>query len=843
MGAALAAGLLALTAPLLGARSAAASPTAAAGAAPARSTVPGSAALAQAQAQDYDALYGTYGAQLARLRAGDEQAREPLLAAAERLARVHGRADALAVARYFLERTREERLEGAALEEELNRLRTDLRDAFRQEVRDADWDALRAELVGALDELVERASAAPELSAAPRALALRALLDVERVERDDRLSAAQREELLRDAQAAAERGLTLFEQVGMKAPTLEPALVLARVDRARGREALAREQYASAAELAAEVRQPAWRAKALQGMVDLALERGDLDEVERVLLELVRSGAPGDGWYVRQRHAQTLLAQDQPEEAREELLAARPTGERALGEWRLILGSTLLRCGQPEEARALYRELPESLALEREIALAAVELRAGEPAAARARLESLALEGERADRRAKGLVWRGEARLACGDAAGAVDALEEALAQAELWRARYEHAQGLHDPVVNVHGEVLGLHATVLLARANAALGRGLAAAAAIERTQARSLAALPEGTRADEQLRAWAASSSQGLVTWAVGADAAVVAHVAADGTARAWPIARGRRAVEGATRLVREAATAPRADPELLRARVRQVRDELLPLELRRRLAPGPGEAGEALFLLHGALEDLPVELLLALDEEEGLERLVARVLPGLPAAEPGPPVAPGELARWSLLGDPWPASDRLELALPGAGAELDELARLYPDSRLARGPAFDREALLAALSGKLPLHVATHFVPGCGSPTARLSGVGIVLSGTDLLCPLEVLAARPALPLVVLSGCESHTGRVLDAEGLLGTARAFLEAGTRNLLVTLWPVEDQAAREVALAFHRALRAGHAPARAAHEARASLRLRGAAAADWAAFRLLGRD
>jgi CHAT domain-containing protein len=80
-------------------------------------------------------------------------------------------------------------------------------------------------------------------------------------------------------------------------------------------------------------------------------------------------------------------------------------------------------------------------------------------------------------------------------------------------------------------------------------------------------------------------------------------------------------------------------------------------------------------------------------------------------------------------------------------------------------------------------------------------------------------------------------------VDAEGLLGLARALLDAGARNLLVTLWPVTDDAAAAFTPLFHEALCEGASPALAARDARRTLRAAGRPAADWAAFRLLGRD
>ena len=46
-----------------------------------------------------------------------------------------------------------------------------------------------------------------------------------------------------------------------------------------------------------------------------------------------------------------------------------------------------------------------------------------------------------------------------------------------------------------------------------------------------------------------------------------------------------------------------------------------------------------------------------------------------------------------------------------------------------------------------------------------------------------------------LVTLSACETGLGQEVVGEGYVGLAYAFLQAGTRSLLVSLWKVEDTA------------------------------------------------
>ena len=55
-------------------------------------------------------------------------------------------------------------------------------------------------------------------------------------------------------------------------------------------------------------------------------------------------------------------------------------------------------------------------------------------------------------------------------------------------------------------------------------------------------------------------------------------------------------------------------------------------------------------------------------------------------------------------------------------------------------------------------------------------------------------DVQAVRVRARLVVLSCCHSGRGEV-KAEGVVGMARAFLYAGARSVLMSLWAIDDEA------------------------------------------------
>jgi CHAT domain-containing protein len=98
-----------------------------------------------------------------------------------------------------------------------------------------------------------------------------------------------------------------------------------------------------------------------------------------------------------------------------------------------------------------------------------------------------------------------------------------------------------------------------------------------------------------------------------------------------------------------------------------------------------------------------------------------------------------------------------------------------------------------------------------------------------------------------LVVLSACDTGRGDVRGGEGVYGLRRAFLYAGARTLVTSLFPVPDEQTRELMGQFYRSLKEGRGKLSALHEAQLALirqrRQSGGAAHPffWASFVLVG--
>jgi CHAT domain-containing protein len=93
--------------------------------------------------------------------------------------------------------------------------------------------------------------------------------------------------------------------------------------------------------------------------------------------------------------------------------------------------------------------------------------------------------------------------------------------------------------------------------------------------------------------------------------------------------------------------------------------------------------------------------------------------------------------------------------------------------------------------------------------GLAFAGANHAGQITEGDDgILTALEITGMDLyGTDLVVLSACETAVGDVHTGEGVFGLRRAFALAGAKNLLMSLWPVDDEVTADQMKAFYRNL------------------------------------
>src|SRR5216683_2571345 len=146
-----------------------------------------------------------------------------------------------------------------------------------------------------------------------------------------------------------------------------------------------------------------------------------------------------------------------------------------------------------------------------------------------------------------------------------------------------------------------------------------------------------------------------------------------------------------------------------------------------------------------------------------------------------------------------------------------------------------------LIEEASGSPIIHLATH-----GHSRLDAPNFSSVLLADGYFNAIDAFSLDlKGCELVTLSGCE--TGLALSGGGdeQLGLGRAFLAAGASTLVMSLWPVEDNATNELMQLFYQNLLRGESKVQALRAAQSSLIHRTSSIYThpyyWAAFRLVG--
>ena len=197
--------------------------------------------------------------------------------------------------------------------------------------------------------------------------------------------------------------------------------------------------------------------------------------------------------------------------------------------------------------------------------------------------------------------------------------------------------------------------------------------------------------------------------------------------------------------------------------------------------------------------------------------------------------------------LIGDPWVQEIGMKLEqLNWAKKEVQMIGEILHTVPLV-GKQATKDEVLRRISSVALVHIAAHGKMETGeialAPNTTRSSVNPAREDY-LLTMKDVLEAQIRARLVVLSCCHSARGEV-KSEGVVGIARAFLGAGARSVLVSLWAIDDEATMEFMKVFYEHLVHGRSASEALNEAMKSMREsdRFSAVQYWAPFVLIGDD
>jgi CHAT domain-containing protein/tetratricopeptide (TPR) repeat protein len=185
-----------------------------------------------------------------------------------------------------------------------------------------------------------------------------------------------------------------------------------------------------------------------------------------------------------------------------------------------------------------------------------------------------------------------------------------------------------------------------------------------------------------------------------------------------------------------------------------------------------------------------------------------------------------------------------------LPGTAIEVRGIASLLK----ARNETVDVRSGASATKAELLdtdlskfrfLHFATHGVlpvdTGVKEPSLILSYDGVAPS--HMFLPMsEIIGLKLHSESVVLSACNTGSGKISRAEGVMSLGRAFLAAGSSSVTVSLWQVSDESTAVLMRNYYSGILQGKAKSVALAEARQAVYSNGSKDPFfWAPFIVIG--
>ncbi len=210
----------------------------------------------------------------------------------------------------------------------------------------------------------------------------------------------------------------------------------------------------------------------------------------------------------------------------------------------------------------------------------------------------------------------------------------------------------------------------------------------------------------------------------------------------------------------------------------------------------------------------------------------------------------------------------------ALPGTKVEIENIGKILKTGGYQTTPYLQKaatEAVIKTMKGPAIVHIATHGYfqadvdqasVGVQQENAKnnpLLRSGLLLAGAsptikgEVMPNLEsndngVLTAYEAMnlsldgtDLIILSACETGLGDVRAGEGVYGLQRAFLVAGAKAMVMSLWKVDDAATQALMTNFYTNLAKGGSKAKAFKQAQLQLMVKYKEPYYWGAFVMMG--
>ena len=260
---------------------------------------------------------------------------------------------------------------------------------------------------------------------------------------------------------------------------------------------------------------------------------------------------------------------------------------------------------------------------------------------------------------------------------------------------------------------------------------------------------------------------------------------------------------------------------------------------------LAELGGRVTRLIMVPDGPLHRVPWDLLRLPDGRYVVEQYSVSVTPsaGILAAlwrHPRAGHASDQPVRLLAFGDPTYAAKLSRLEGSGREARLVARYSAEPEVRL-RTDASATYLEHAPLEPYRIIHFATHALVDERSAARTVLALAPDSSDNGQVGPGDLAALRLDADLVVLSGCRTAGGVLVEGEGVQGLTAPLIQAGARSVVASQWRIADRGTVPFIQAFYDALAESLPVGDALREAKLEALHRGVPPREWAAFTTVG--
>jgi len=161
-----------------------------------------------------------------------------------------------------------------------------------------------------------------------------------------------------------------------------------------------------------------------------------------------------------------------------------------------------------------------------------------------------------------------------------------------------------------------------------------------------------------------------------------------------------------------------------------------------------------------------------------------------------------------------------------LPGTKEEVNNIGNLFAGSSDKVALYLGDSATVSKIESDLVrqskfLHFATHGIVDEKRPERSQICLAAIGDEEGSLFSGDIYGLNLSSDLVVLSACETGLGKISKGEGIIGLTRALIYAGSNNLLVSLWRVNDASTSTLMNDFYSNILAGQGYAEALRSAK----------------------